>query len=63
MTEKDMTVKDLYESLKPLVEEYGDLEIRVSYDSGVVATGIKNKTPQLILQPITGYPFINLEGY
>ena len=60
MTEKDMTVKDLYEALEPLLIEYGDLEVRVSYDSGYVATNIKNKTPQLVLQPMRKYSYIKL---
>ena len=42
----DLTVRQLYELLEPLLDEYGDLEVRVSYDSDVVATPIKNKLPE-----------------
>ena len=61
MSEKDMTVRDLYEALEPLLDEYGDLEVRVSYDSGVVATEIKNKLPELVVRGRD--MFIKLEGY
>ncbi len=63
MTEKDMTVKELYEALEPLLDEYGDLEVRVGYDSGLVVTGIKKRTPQLMLQLMKGYSYILFEGY
>ena len=63
MSEKDMTVRDLYEALEPLLDEYGDLEVWVSYDSGVVATPIKNKLPQLIYPLRVEHPSIQFEGY
>ena len=40
MTE-DLTVKELYDLLEPLLEEYGDLEVSVSYDTGYAATTLK----------------------
>ena len=40
MTEKGLTVKELYDSLESLIDEYGDLEVRISYDGGLVATDI-----------------------
>ena len=63
MTEKDLTVKELYELLEPLIEEYGDLEVMVSYDSGLVGTSIKNKLPMVDLQPMRKYSKVIFEGY
>ena len=63
MTEKDMTVRELYEALEPLLDEYGDLEVRVGYDSGFAATGIKKRAPQPMLQPMRIYSYILFEGY
>ena len=63
MTEKDLTVRELYDLLEPLLDEYGDLEVRVSYDSGYVATEIKNKLPQIVLKPMKKYSYVKLEGY
>ena len=63
MTEKDMTVKELYDSLETLVDEYGDLKVRISYDSGVVATEIKNKPPQVVMKPMRDYSYVIFEGY
>lgn len=63
MTEKGLTVKELYDLLEPLIDEYGDLEVRVSYDSGLVATDIKHKAPQIVLQPMREYSYIKFEGY
>ena len=63
MTEKGLTVKELYNLLEPLIDEYGDLEIRVSYDSGLVATNIKHKLPKVVLQPMRDYSYVIFEGY
>lgn len=63
MTEKDLTVKGLYEMLEPLLDEHSDLEVRVSYDSGLVATSIKNKMPLVDLQPMREYSSVRFEGY
>ena len=62
MTEKDLTVRELYEMLEPL-HEYGDLEVLVSYDSGLVSTSIKNKPPLFVEQPMRKYCKIKFEGY
>jgi len=63
MTEKDVTVRELYELLEPLLDEYGDLEVVVSYDSGLVVTPIKNKLPMVDLQPMKKYSKVKFEGY
>lgn len=63
MTEKDLTVKELYELLEPLLEDFGDLEVVVSYDSGLVVTPIKNKLPMVDLQPMRKYSRVKFEGY
>ena len=63
MTEKGLTVKELYDLLEPLLDEYGDLEVRVSYDSGLVATDIKHKQPKIVIQPMRKYSCILFEGY
>lgn len=63
MTEKGLSVKELYDLLEPLIEEYGDLEVRVTYDSGLVATDIKHKDPQIVLQPMREYSYVKFEGY
>lgn len=63
MTEKGLSVKELYELLKPLIDEYGDLEVRVSYDSGLVATDIKHKEPKIVLKPMRDYSYVIFEGY
>lgn len=63
MTEKDLTVRELHGLLEPLLDEYGDLEVVVSYDSGLVVTPIKNKLPRVVLQPMKKYSKIRLEGY
>ena len=63
MTEKGLTVKELYDLLESLLDEYWDLEVRVSYDSGLVATDIKHKIPQVVLQPMRDYSYIIFEGY
>lgn len=64
MTEKrDLTVRELYDLLEPLLDEYGDLEVIVSYDSGLVGTSIKNKLPMVDLQPMRKYSKVILEGY
>ena len=59
----DLTVRQLYELLEPLLDENGDLEVRVSYDSGLVATSIKNKSPTVHLAPMKEYSYVKLEGY
>lgn len=63
MTEKDMTVKELYEALIPLIDDYGDLEVRVSYDSGCVATSIKHINPRVVIKPMREYSYILFEGF
>ena len=60
---KDLTVKELYDLLEPLVDEYGDLEVVVSYDGGLVVTSIKNKLPIVDLQPMRKYSRVIFEGY
>lgn len=62
MVNEGLSVKELYDLLEPLLDEYGDLEVRVSYDSGLVATDIKHKAPQIVLQPMREYSFDNLTG-
>ena len=59
MTVKDLTVRELYELLEPLLEEHGERGVVVSYDSGVVMTPLKDKLP--LLDIINGR--IILEGY
>ena len=63
MTEKGLSVKELYELLGPLINEYGDLEVRVSYDSGLVSTDIKHKEPEIVLKPMRDYSYVIFEGY
>ena len=63
MTEKDLTARELYELLEPLLDEYGDLEVVVSYDSGLVVTPIKDKLPMVDLQPMRKYSRVRFEGY
>lgn len=63
MIDKGLTVKELYDLLEPLLNEYGDLEVRVSYDSGLAATDIKHKDPQIVLQPMREYSYVKFEGY
>lgn len=63
MNEKDLTVKGLYELLKPLVKEYGDLEVFVSYDCKCAATSIRNKPPVIDIQPMRKYCKVVFEGY
>ena len=60
---KDLTVKELYDLLEPLVDENGDLEVVVSYDGGLVVTSIKNKRPIVDLQPMRKYSRVRFEGY
>lgn len=55
---KYMTVEELYMALGPLVEEFGELEVRVSYDSGYVSTGIKRD----VLPEIRPHS-VRFEGY
>ena len=59
----DLTVKELYRLLESLLEEYGDLEVRVSYDSGLVATSIKDNASYVYEAPMREYSYIRLEGY
>lgn len=56
---EDLTVRELYELLKPLIDEYGDFEIRVSYDSETVFTPIKDKLPLVEI----GRKLVKLWGY
>ena len=63
MTEKDMTVKELYETLTPLISDYGDLEVRVSYDSSCAATPIKHINPRIVIKPIREYSYVIFEGF
>ena len=63
MNDKGLTVKELYDLLEPLIDKYGDLEVRVSYDSGLVATNIRHKEPQIVLEPMREYSFVKFEGW
>ena len=54
---------ELNDLLEPLVDEYGDLEVVVSYDGGLVVTSIKNKLPIVDLQPMRKYSRVIFEGY
>lgn len=64
MTEKkDLTVKELYDLLGSLLDEYGDLEVVVSYNRWLVATPIKPESPQIVLQPRKKYSRVCFEGY
>lgn len=63
MIEKGLSVKELYDSLESLIDEYGDLEVRISYDSGLVATDIKHKKPRVVLKPMRDYSYVIFEGY
>ena len=54
---KDLTVRELYEMLEPLLDEYGEMEVVVSYDSGVVVTPIKDTLPHVRAKDVV------LEGY
>ena len=63
MSKKGLTVKELYDLLEPLIDEYGDLEVRVSYDSGLVATDIMHKKPRVVLKPMRDYSYVIFEGY
>ena len=63
MTDGDLTVRELYELLDPLLDEYGDLKVLVSYDSGLIATSIKNKLPRINIQPMRKYSKVILTGY
>ena len=63
MTEKGLSVKELYDSLESLIDEYGDLEVRISYDSGLAATDIKHEKPRVVLKPMRDYSYVIFEGY
>lgn len=63
MAKKDLTVRELYDLLEPLLDEYGDLEVVVGYDSGLVVTSIQNKLPMVDLQPMRKYSKVRFEGY
>ena len=45
MTEKELTVRELYEMLEPLVDELGDATVTIRYDGGTTVTPIKNRLP------------------
>lgn len=45
VTSKNLTVRELYEMLEPLLDDFEEFEVRVSYDSDVVSTPIRNKLP------------------
>ena len=60
---KDLTVRELYEMLEPLLDEHGDLEIRVRYDTGYAATSIKDKLPVVHEKPMRKYSYVTLDGY
>ena len=59
MTEKDLTVRELYEMLEPLIDELGECEVRIRYDSGVVTTPIRNRLPYFRIENRT----LEFEGY
>jgi len=44
-TKKDLTVRELYEMLEPLVDELGDCEVLVRYDGGTTLTPIRKQLP------------------
>ena len=62
MIGKGLTVKELYDLIEPLLNEYGDLEVRVSYDSGFATTDLRHVKPEIILQPMRKYSYVKLEG-
>lgn len=45
MTTHNLTIRELYEMLEPLVDELGDCEVQVRYDGGTTVTPIKNELP------------------
>ena len=59
MTEKDLTVKEMYDLLGELIEKgYGDNEVRLSYDSDCAYTTIPES-----VDPIIGFDYIILSDY
>ena len=59
MTEKDLTVKEMYDLLGELIEKgYKDNEVRLSYDSDCVYTTIPKS-----VDPIIGFDYIILSDY
>ena len=60
----DMNVKDLYEALGILIDnDFGDLEVRVSFDTNYATTSIKKKIPSIKLSSMREYSYVLLEGY
>lgn len=59
MTEKDLTVRELYDKLKDLIEKgCGDNEVRIRYDSDCVYTTI----PKTV-DPIIGFDYVEFSDY
>ena len=59
----DMTVRELYDELSNIVDKYGDLEVVITYDSGLAGTHLKKKSPIFKKQPMRKYCKIILEGF
>ena len=58
-----MTVKELYDELGKLVDEYGDLEVLVSYDTDFASTPIRKVPPEIRLKPMREYSKVIFKGY
>lgn len=64
MTEKDLTVRELYDMLESLIEMgLGEVEVMVRYDGGTTITPIKNILPHLNHDPHSLKQTIELQGY
>ena len=64
MTEKDLTVAELYEMLEPLIEMgLGGCELMVRYDGGTTVTPIKNILPRFRHELPSDKRTIELQGY
>lgn len=64
---KDVTIRELYELIEPLVDDLGDCEVLVRYDGGTTFTPIKKVLPYL-QEKMYGLPpqpdkVVVLEGY
>lgn len=58
-----LTVEELYKSLEQLIEKYGDLEVKVTYDNKMGATSISNEEPEIILEPMREYSYVLFVGF
>lgn len=56
-------VKELYKMLESLIDEYGDVEVIVTYDGGYAATSIQHIQPKFVKAPMREYCRIKFEGY